>query len=435
MHKLMVQWLYGQLPELVRGGVLDEAAASRIRAHYGDVFGRASKPGAWLLAVFGVIGGALIALGIILLFAHNWDELSRPVRAVVSFLPLLAGQALTAWTLARRKDSLAFREGAGTFLTLAIGACIALIAQTYQIPGNLANFLFTWTILALPIAYLLQATVPAMLYMAGITAWAITERVDRGNVHFYWLLLVLILPYLWSAFRHRPQSPSSVWLAWGASICACIVIPPLMIVNGLPGMGLLAYSAMLGAFFLSGATLDQDAARWKLPFAVVGVVGTVIVMLVMTYTNAWEEIWCISDGDLWDVWPNIVLVVALYICVVLLLIRHFVDMSFAVRAFGACAPLALAGYLVALASHTSEFSAYTFNAYMLALAIGLMVQGARTDRLAVLNGGMGIFALWITARFFDADLSFLWRGILFIVLGAAFLAANMVILSRRRRAS
>src|SRR5208283_1013775 len=164
-----IAWLYEQLPGLVSDGTLSSDAAQRLRQRYGEAEGGRGQQAATL---FGVLGAVLVGGGIILLLAHNWDDFSRPTRAALSFAPLVLAQALAGFALWRRPDSVPWREGAGAFLTLAIGASIALIAQTYNISGDLGDFLLTWTLLALPVAYVLGATLPAILYLFGIAAWA-----------------------------------------------------------------------------------------------------------------------------------------------------------------------------------------------------------------------------------------------------------------------
>jgi hypothetical protein len=47
------------------------------------------------------------------------------------------------------------------------------------------------------------------------------------------------------------------------------------------------------------------------------------------------------------------------------------------------------------------------------------------------NTGLLVLSALIIARFFDSDLSFLARGVAFILLGAGFLTANVVILRRK----
>jgi uncharacterized membrane protein len=41
------------------------------------------------VVLFSILGAALMGSGIILLLAHNWDQLSRVMRTVISFAPLV----------------------------------------------------------------------------------------------------------------------------------------------------------------------------------------------------------------------------------------------------------------------------------------------------------------------------------------------------------
>ncbi len=52
-----------------------------------------------------MLGSTLVGAGIVLLTAHNWDELSRPIRSIVAFLPLLASHSLVVFVLARRRSA------------------------------------------------------------------------------------------------------------------------------------------------------------------------------------------------------------------------------------------------------------------------------------------------------------------------------------------
>ena len=86
--------MYEELPQLVARGVLAPDAAERLRAHYGPV--ETAKPARLAIAFFGILGALLIGAGIILLLGHNWENLTRPVRAFLSFLPLLLAQGLAS---------------------------------------------------------------------------------------------------------------------------------------------------------------------------------------------------------------------------------------------------------------------------------------------------------------------------------------------------
>lgn len=132
MNKKALRWLYQELPELVGGGVISADAARKIREHYGEV----EKGGGRRIAltVCGILGAVLIGAGIILILAHNWDDLSRPVRTMLSLAPLIVSQIIGLWILWTGRESAAWREGTAAFLTLLIGSSIALVGQTYHIP-------------------------------------------------------------------------------------------------------------------------------------------------------------------------------------------------------------------------------------------------------------------------------------------------------------
>ena len=80
-----------ELDELTAAEVISPEVAERIR-HYAEQRTQ-SNSSHRLLTVFGALGAILIALGVIVLLAHNWDELPRWIKTFFSFLPLLAGQA------------------------------------------------------------------------------------------------------------------------------------------------------------------------------------------------------------------------------------------------------------------------------------------------------------------------------------------------------
>ena len=63
-----------ELPELIDKKVISEETAEAISRYYQD---RQSASPNRLNTAFGILGAALVGLGIILIIAHNWDELRR----------------------------------------------------------------------------------------------------------------------------------------------------------------------------------------------------------------------------------------------------------------------------------------------------------------------------------------------------------------------
>ena len=72
-----------------------------------------------------------------------------------------------------------------------------------------------------------------------------------------------------------------------------------------------------------------------------------------------------------------------------------------------------------------------FNFYVFATGVALLVMGVRRHQLGTVNGGMLILSALVLCRFFDSDLGFVLRGVVFIALGAGFLIANFLLLRRK----
>jgi hypothetical protein len=75
------------------------------------------------------------------------------------------------------------------------------------------------------------------------------------------------------------------------------------------------------------------------------------------------------------------------------------------------------------------------NGYLAALGLATLARGLGEARLGATNIGLILLATLAIARFFDADLSFIARGIGFILVGLSFLGVNAYLVRRRREAS
>ena len=101
------------IPDLIKADVITQDTADKIRNYYENKSGSSTNR---LFIVFGILGSILVGLGIILIIAHNWDELSKEIKTFFAFLPLLAGQILCGFVLIKKQDSIAWRESGSAFL-------------------------------------------------------------------------------------------------------------------------------------------------------------------------------------------------------------------------------------------------------------------------------------------------------------------------------
>lgn len=431
-------WLIDELPTLVREGVIDHASAERISKYY-------AKTGAgdrtWASMIFGLLGGLLVGLGIILLLAHNWDEFSRSTRTVFAGIPLLAAQAM-AWVVLFRKSMNHPRaEGVAIFWSLSVAAVIAMVSQIYHMPGHAGDFVLTWMLLSLPIIYLMNALGVSLVYLAGITHWAGNAAIpglDDATAIWFWPLWLAVAPFAVTVFRARPSSARTAWLMWGLTLSASagliITMMDLLDAWWLPVAGV--YSAILYLFdkrFFSGAR-----SWWQRPGYVTGVAGAVVIAFWCTFDVSTLD-WLFYSRFL-DPLPLAMKLQLGLAAILLLVFARFLGWTLRARAWSnlwvGAIPLLIMGRQAWLAADAPEFVVIlVFNMFLLAMGLAKLVEGFKTQQAGRANAGLLMVFALIAARFFDADIDFILKGILFVLLGAAFLMANIMLTRRRKGAA
>lgn len=432
-----IRWLLDELPGLVNDGVVSADTAAALRVHYEPRLGVRRNVA---LVVTSVIGAVLVGAGIILLFAHNWSALSRGVRTVLALAPLAAVQALGAWGIWRGKTSTAWREGVGALIFLLVASAIALVGQTYHVPGDLGGFLMAWMLLALPLIYVLDVSLVALGYMAGIVAWAGYAQESGGHALPFWGLLALVLPHMWLVFKRDPASPRVALEGWMLAGCLTVAVGVVM-EKCLPGLWIIVYAGLFGTFYLVGTywMAHRDAPGFfSNPFRSIGACGVAVLALLLTFEWPWHDVgWGYwrhyGRFHEWAAIPDYIAATVLPLLALGMTVTGVRRRRPWEMAFGASPLVAVLAYCLTTAAGEAWPGMVVYNVYALILGIAALVIGIRRGRVAMVNGGSVILAVLIIARFFDVDLSFVSRGIAFILLGLAFLAVNLVVMRRKKR--
>ena len=427
LESVHVRWLREQLPRLVEAGVLDAAAAERLAAHFG-VEDRA-RGRRLVVLLFGTLGALLVGGGIILLLAHNWDELGRPVRTALSLLPLVVAIAFAAWVLARGRGE-GWHEAVGALWTLAIGAAISLIAQTYHLPGDFSAFMLSWLLLALPIVYVLESTTAGLLWYLGLLAWVVRSDAWDGPLLF-WALLAGAVPFLVRRWRRRSEAAGTEMLTWAFAVA--VAWGGVAAFSRLEDLwGPLAVTVSLALW--TGGVL-AGARRWGRSLRLAGAVAGLGVACPLSYSSGWrgsDHVNASFHMDALGIGEAAVAAAIVAATVALLALawrRRGVDLL----PVAAALPVAWGAWLLGYQTGIDAAAALV-NGYLLLLGVVLLVQGMREDRLRRANVGTAIVGLLILLRFFDTDWGFLVRGSAFVAVGLAFLFVNSVLLRRRGEA-
>jgi len=430
-----INWLKKELPLLEEAGALDEVASARIQTYYAE---QTTETGGtiWAVTIFSILGALLIGGGILLLFAHNWEELSRNARAVISFLPLLFGAALS-FTALMCTGKTALRESAGLFHALAIGASIALIGQTYHLPSHLPSFMLTWALLALPLMYLLSSTSVYLIYLALITSWTGFAQNEYRQAVAYWPLLLPALLYLIRLLRKGGHTPAVLLAIYGMLFSITISLG-IVFERTVPGLWTMAYAALLTGCYLLGITHYKEEEGWSNPLKLFGLIGMAVLAYLFTWTHFWDEIgwsYCRSDWryQQWGIWMDGGITLTLISGWLIAAVKAFKKNSAETTLLSLFPILATICFLIGSKTEIAEIvNALIFNVYFLCLGILFIVLGCRKLKLRLLNGGMFLLSVLIVTRFFDDEFGFLPRGLAFIVLGIFFLVANLIIARKKK---
>ena len=430
-----IRWLHSQLASLVDKGVIDDATSKRLQGHYDMDHVVADRSLSVMTIILSAIGGLLVGGGVILIFAHNWDQIDRPMRAVLAFTPLLISQVLTVMALFPRHRSQAWNETAAVLMFCAVPACIALIGQTYHISSDTEAFLTWWFVLLLPIIYLLKAHLTALLLIVLATVLGCFYRSP------YWLCLLALMPYWWLVSFRDQQSIRQSQFAWLYCLSLAIVLPAIVLHftlffgnNEFMVMMMLMLLSGALAMYLYGGNFEPKLGFWKRPFTNVGAVGTSVCGLILTFSDPWEKLlgdeFSMSDTFL-TVWHAGILgwlLITLFMGLLLVTIRRAI---YRLLPFSVLWLLVLLSFILPDKDIIAISLAVTVNILMVAAGIWYALLGLKQHSTSQLNFGLLLVMSILMMRFFDQDLSFIGRGIAFIVMGSIFIAIN-VWYSRRR---
>lgn len=421
MRKHLIQ----DLSELLSAGVISEETSEKIRAYYAQ---KAARSPNRLMLVFGILGALLMGLGVILIIAHNWDEFSRIFKISFALLPLLIGQLVCAYVLVKKYNSTTWREAGSLFLFFAIAASISIISQVYNIPGNLSGFLLTWMLLSLPLVYIMRSAMTSLLVICGITWYAcIVSYFDypREIAWYYWPMLLALIPFFFM-LTNRSRGNFFHFHQWFVALS--IIITLGMFGRGDSHFMSVSYMSLFSLFVLMGETKWFATDRvFSNAFLVAGSIGLSVLLLAFTFEWAWTEIAqspLIADEGFY------VSVVLSLLAAGLLMFRIKGHDLFSVNPKGFIFLLFI--MLFGLGKFQPVAAQWLANMLVLGIAVVTTWRGAERDNILLLNYGLLIMAALIMCRFFDTDMSFVVRGVLFLVVGLSFFGVNYWVLRRRK---
>lgn len=418
--------ILNELPALLKANVITEETAKKIKEHYTK---NGDESQSKLFMIFGILGAILSGLGIILILAHNWDDLSNTTKSIISFLPLLMGQLFCGYTILKKSENPVWSESSAVFLFFGIGASISLIAQVYNISGDLNSFLLTWMLLSLPLVYLLRSSIVSLLYIIGITYYCYNSNYltyPKEQTYLFWLLFLGIIPHYYQLLTTKPQSNFTSFHHW-------LVAISLMISLGSIGDGnekilYLSYMTLFTIYYFIGKSSFFEHQKFKFnSYQIIGKLGILVLLFIYSFKSFWEYFHknkFHEDSLLTS--PEFMTTSILIGIAAILFYKKNNQTKF--KAFDLIEIVFLLNIPLLF---MGEFASIIANAIVLTIGILEIKRGNQLNNLSILNFGLVIITMLTTCRFFDTDFSFVVRGFLFISLGLGFFLTNYVMLKKR----
>lgn len=427
--------LLRELIKLEENGIITGEISERIRMYY---LSSEKKKTVLLLIIFGILGSLLIGSGIILLLAHNWDDLPRWVRTIISIVPLIAAQYLCGYAIIKKNDSHAWRESTAVFLFFAVGASISLISQTYNIYGDFGRFILVWSILMLPIVYLLDTVAVSIFYLGWICIWTGYQADEHVYPWLYWPLVGAIIPFGYQ-LKNTANSIRFTLFSWAAVLFATVTLSMLfMNVQFIDYLIILplAYMLFFLLLYLIGQTRYYDTKHFFAnPASAFGSGGVITLLLILSFDDIWNyyQKHHLLKIIFWDDTVRVATLIGMCVAIFVLFWRLMKSGKKHV-AFYTSSLIALGiGYSIMWVKDIPILLIQlAFNAILLLIGVSTIVQGVKQDNLATTNFGMLIISALVLCRFLDSNLSFIIRGIAFIAIGIGFLAANYFLMRKNK---
>lgn len=414
------------IEELFTEQVISKVVASKIEAYY---LSKKTESPNRLFTVFAVLGATSVGLGIILILAHNWDDFARPIKTSFAFLPLLIGQLFVGYSILKNKSSI-WKEASGVFLFFAVGSSMALVSQIYNIPGDLSSFLLAWILLCLPVIYLLKSNALAILHLVFTTYYAVEFGYFHGNIGTPWLyilLLVAVLPYYFNLLRYNLKTNTTSIFNWLLPLSVIIVLGTFVDKNR--ELGYLIYVLLFGLLYNLGMLpyFNNQKLR-RNGYLVLGSAGTIFILLITSFEWMWNDVF--KEAIIFNSQELYISIIFFLCALAILVYGNFKKWFIGINLFQYVFVIFSLIFFIGL--NNSTIPVILIN--LLLLILGIMAIKIGTDKLhfGILNYGLLIITIQIVCRFFDTNISFVLRGLLFVGVGIGFFFTNYMMMKKKK---
>jgi len=400
------KWFLQELQVLRSQEVIDEPTELALRKYYEKRLAETSGINHIMMCIW-IVGIVSILSGIILFFNYNWDSWSKPVRLMLSSIPMLCGFALSLWALIKGKGQ-KFLEGSALLTAGGAAILIALISQIYQIQGNLNDYMTLVLFIAIPFVYIFNSIGLLALYIIGLF---FTIHYIEAKAVIQLIQLALPLPFFVFHFYRR-----SNYLSPLRFLAMPLCVFSLFIGKFPEGPVLLTLVIFLSLGIQEGQFLASSKNSGRNPWYSLCSLGLAWTLIILSFVDN-DNPFAIK-GALFN--PS------LLVCV---LASGLYLWSFLARPMTLLKWFLLGNVLFCLILTCLPEGLYSchlfFNIPLLCIGIALLLDGIQKRLLSTFNLGLLFIIGMLAARFFDMNISALSRAPFFVGFGVVLLVGNL----------
>jgi hypothetical protein len=279
----------------------------------------------------------------------------------------------------------------------------------------------------------MQSSIASLLYLTGITYYAGELSYgfyETSESYLYWMLLLAALPYYYRLYRKKPESNFMIFHNWMVPLSLIIILGTVAKDEG--ELMYIAYFSLFGLLYLIGNSTFFKLQRLRNNgYKILGSLGTIVMLLILSFDWFWDDL---RNNDLHfnEVITSPEFFASLVISLLCLGIFYFQQKNKSPKEIEPIAIVSLLFIITFIIGLSSLVSVVLINFFVFTIGILTILDGAKNEHLGILNYGLLIIVALAICRFFDTDLSFVIRGILFVSVGIGFFATNYWMIKKRK---
>lgn len=403
MNKKDYNFLDNRLLELVNNNIISSEQYSNAKEYYHN-----KKKNKSISTIFGAIGVFLMALSIITLFAINWGNISKGIKVIISFVPLVITSVMLYIYMTKNNKKIQLYTS--IFAPIGIIATNSLIAQVFHIQTEIYELIFTSLIMFLPIAFILRNYVSIIVYGVGtiIYAFAVIDSSVSENIALLKIFLIslpLIIYNIKNYINNRKDGKNAVMWIVNISLVTLFVFYKEVFRPDV----FLIYLYMV--YFITQTLFDTD-----------NILNRILSLLFMGY-----------------------LIIS---CTTPFMVSYAEDIEFGFDTLFITILTAIFIYLSKLYKNPKEYFIFLFIFFLqytrmdadilfvfiniIAIAWGVykIIIGNQKSSYKETKQGVSVILLLILFRFVNSDISFMGKSIMFLIAGTSFMIGANVMKKR-----